>query len=187
MLRLALTAHRNARARELLRRPEILSIIDYSLPSTQPRFWVFDLDTSRLLYKEIIAHGRGTGGNRARYFSNRHGSKQSSIGLFTTAGTYYGRNGYSLYLHGQEAGFNDEAYERTIVMHGAWYVSKAFAREHGRLGRSWGCPALRKAVSREVIDRIKGGTALFIYYPDEEWLATSAFLAPETDDPLSGR
>ena len=72
-------------------------------------------------------------------------------------------------------------------MHGAWYVSKAFAREHGRLGRSWGCPALRKAVSREVIDRIKGGTALFIYYPDEEWLATSAFLAPETDDPLSGR
>lgn len=178
VLDLALTAHANAEQEGLLKRPELLTVIDYSLPSTEPRLWVFDLEASSLLYKELVAHGRGTGENWAEEFSNREGSKQSSLGLFTTAGTYYGRNGYSLYLHGHEKGINHRAYERTIVMHGAWYVNRAFARKHGRLGRSWGCPALPQSVSREVIDQIKDGTALFVYYPDEEWLESSPFLAP---------
>jgi hypothetical protein len=186
ILRLALTAQREALREGLVERPDILSVIDYSLPSTTPRFWVFDLERAKLLYRELIAHGRGTGENWARAFSNRHGSKQSSLGLFATAGTYYGRNGYSLYLHGLEAEVNDNAYDRTIVMHGAWYVSKEFARKHGRLGRSWGCPALRQAVSREVIDRIKNGSALFIYYPDRRWLARSGFLSTAPAGP-SGR
>ena len=187
VLELALTARSNAQEEGLLKRPEILTIIDYSLPSTEPRFWVFDLEHSTLLHKELVAHGRNTGENWARAFSNQLGSKQSSLGLFTTAGTYYGRNGYSLYLHGLEKGVNDRAFERTIVMHGAWYVGKSFARKHGRLGRSWGCPALRQGISREVIDQIKGGSALFVYYPDEKWLGSSEFLSPASSSRVTSK
>jgi hypothetical protein len=177
VLRLALNARSYAEQKGLLERPEILTVIDYSLPSTEQRLWIFDLAKPVLLYRELVAHGMGTGENFAETFSNRSGSKQSSLGLFTTAGTYYGRNGYSLYLHGQEPGVNDLAFERTIVMHGAWYVSESFVREHGRLGRSWGCPALSTEVSDEIIDLIKDGTALFAYSPDEVWLASSEFLS----------
>jgi len=187
ILELALTARSNAEEEGLLKRPEILTVIDYSLPSTEPRFWVFDLKHSTLLHRELVAHGRNTGENWARAFSNRLGSKQSSLGLFTTAGTYYGRNGYSLYLHGLEEGVNDKAFERTIVMHGAWYVNRAFAREHGRLGRSWGCPALRQGISREVIDQIKGGSALFVYYPDKRWLGSSEFLDPASSSRVTSK
>jgi hypothetical protein len=154
----------------------VLTVIDYSLPSTVPRLWVFDLATGRLLFHELVAHGKHTGENRAREFSNRHGSKQSSLGLFLTAGTYHGRNGYSLKLHGLEEGVNHNAWDRTIVLHGAWYVSEEFAGRHGRLGRSWGCPAVPRDVAQELIDTIKDGTYLFIYYPDADWLERSEFI-----------
>ena len=96
--------------------------------------------------------------------------------MFVTEGTYVGRNGYSLRLTGLDRGFNDRAHERAIVVHGAPYVSDAFAQTNGRLGRSWGCPALREPIAREVIDRVKGGSLLFAYYPDPAWLASSAYL-----------
>lgn len=154
-----------------LRDEPILVVIDYALPSTAKRMWVFDRSRPQLLYHVLVAHGMGTGENRALAFSNREGSKQSSLGLFRTAETYRGRNGYSLRLDGLDPGVNDRARERTIVIHGAWYVSRDFVEEHGRLGRSWGCPALERGISRDVIDTIKNGAALFISAEDPRWLA----------------
>ena len=153
-----------------------LAVIDYSLASTTPRLWVFDLDNNTLLFRELVAHGQGTGENMARAFSNRNGSHQSSLGLFRTAGTYQGNNGYSLRMEGLEPGTNDAAMERAIVMHGAPYVSAQNAQKQGRLGRSWGCPALRPEVAKQVIDSLKNGQMIFSYYPDSNWLARSPFL-----------
>jgi len=133
------------------------------------------VDKGRLLFQELVAHGRNSGEGTARHFSNVEGSKMSSLGLYQTADTYYGNNGYSLRLRGLDAGFNDRALDRAIVMHGAPYVSEAIAAHLGRLGRSWGCPAVRTEVARGVIDTLKGGALLFAYYPDSKWLADSAF------------
>jgi hypothetical protein len=152
-----------------------LAVIDYSLPSTQPRLWVFDLARGKLLFQELVAHGRNTGEARAERFSNVEGSKMSSLGLFQATETYYGSNGYSLRLRGLDPGFNDNALVRAIVMHGAPYVSAAIAERVGRLGRSWGCPAVRPEVARTVIDTLKGGALLFAYYPDRKWLAESPY------------
>lgn len=159
--------------------PNTLTVIDYSRPSTEKRLWVFDLRSRRLLYQELVAHGQGSGENMAVTFSNDTDSHRSSLGLFVTGDPYVGKNGYSLRLDGLEDGINDRARERGIVMHGAPYVSADFAQLHGRLGRSWGCPALREAVARDVIDRVKGGGLLFVYYPDPEWLESSKYLACE--------
>jgi hypothetical protein len=156
--------------------PSTLTVIDYSKPSTEKRLWVFDLRSRALLYEELVAHGRGSGDNFATAFSNDPQSHQSSLGLFETAETYSGKNGYSLRLKGLEAGFNDKALARAIVMHGAAYVSQEFAKSQGRLGRSWGCPALREPVAREIIDRIRGNGLVFAYYPDRKWLSSSRFL-----------
>jgi len=153
-----------------------LTVIDYSRPSTEKRLWVFDLHTRELLFEELVAHGRGSGDNLATSFSNEDESHQSSLGLFRTDDTYVGKNGYSLRLRGLDAGFNDRAYDRAIVMHGAPYVSDAFARAQGRLGRSWGCPALREGIAREVIDTVKGSGLVFAYYPDPAWLSASKYL-----------
>ena len=156
--------------------PTTLTVIDYSKPSAEKRLWVFDLRSHALLYEELVAHGKGSGDNFARAFSNNPESHQSSLGLFETRDTYSGKNGYSLRLKGLDAGFNDRALERAIVMHGAPYVSEQAVKSLGRLGRSWGCPALRPAVAHEVIDRIRGNGLLFAYYPDQKWLASSKFL-----------
>jgi hypothetical protein len=156
--------------------PPTLTVIDYSKPSTAKRLWVFDMATREMLYEELVAHGQGTGENFARLFSNEAESHRSSVGLFVTGEPYVGKNGYSLRLDGIDKGFNDNARERAIVIHGAPYVSDAFARTHGRLGRSWGCPAVGEAVARPLIDRIKGGGLVFAYYPDREWLRTSRYV-----------
>lgn len=153
-----------------------LAVIDYSRPSTEPRLWVFDLGPPQLLFDEYVAHGRGSGENFAQHFSNDDGSLQSSLGLFTTAETYEGDNGYSLRMDGLEPGVNDHARPRLLVMHGAWYVDPLLALKQGRLGRSYGCPALRPQVARGVIDSLKQGQLLFAYYPDRQWLAHSRFL-----------
>jgi hypothetical protein len=150
-----------------------LAFIDYSRPSTKPRLWVFDLRSNRLLFEEVVAHGRGSGENLARVFSNVSGSHASSLGLFLTRDTYQGRNGYSLRMEGLEPGINDAAMERAIVMHGASYVDPLFASKQGRLGRSLGCPAVREAVARGVIDVLKDGQFVFAYYPDADWLGRS--------------
>ena len=159
----ALDAVEAARARGISGREDLLTVIDYSLPSTKPRLWVLDLANGKVLFRELVAHGQGSGGNYATRFSNLPDSHQSSLGLFLTAGTYTGGNGYSLKLRGLESGVNDLAESRYIVMHGAWYVSPEHARTHGRIGRSWGCPALPKETAGPVIDTIKDGSFLFVY------------------------
>jgi hypothetical protein len=175
VLDLGLQAYQCGRALGVIDRP-LLTIIDYSLPSTERRLWVIDVARKRVLFNELVAHGENSGENLAVAFSNRAGSRQSSLGLFRTDDTYEGQHGLSLRLSGLEPGVNDRARERRIVMHGADYVSDAFAAERGRLGRSWGCPALPAGVHARVIDRIRGGSAVFAYYPDQEWLQSSRFL-----------
>jgi hypothetical protein len=176
VLDLALAAASCATQSLDVKRPSLLTIIDYSRPSTQTRLWVIDLAKRRPLFKELVAHGRGSGDDRATRFSNDLGSHQSSLGLFLTGETYVGSNGYSLRLDGLEPGINDRARERAIVMHGAPYVNAGTARAIGRLGRSWGCPALSLGVARDVIDVIKGGSLVFAYYPDRSWQQASRFL-----------
>ena len=175
-LTLALSAIRCAVTSGDIEMPKTLTLIDYSKPSVEPRLWVYDLATGKMLFKELVAHGKNTGDNMATSFSDTLNSRQSSIGLFVTDDTYVGSNGYSLRLDGLEPGFNTHARERAIVMHGAPYVSTQFASAQGRIGRSWGCPALREAVARQVIDTIRGGGVIFSYYPDQAWLKSSRFL-----------
>ena len=153
-----------------------LAVIDYSRPSTEKRLWVFDLERRILLFEELVAHGRNSGDDRSRVFSNRPGSLQTSLGLFRTGDTYEGRHGPSLRLGGLEAGTNDRALERAIVIHGASYVSAAGVRRLGRLARSWGCPAVRAEIAPRLIAAIKDGQLLFAYYPDPGWLRRSRFL-----------
>ena len=150
-----------------------LAVIDYSLPSTTRRLWVFDVQAGKLLHHELVAHGRGSGDNYATSFSNAADSHQTSLGLFRTGETYIGGNGYSLRLDGLEPGVNDNARARAIVMHGAWYVDPAVVAQQGRLGRSYGCPALRQQVARVVIDELKDRNLLFSYADDAAWLQRS--------------
>ena len=147
-----------------------LAVIDYSRPSTEKRLWVFDLASDRLLYREYVAHGSGSGDNFARHFSNNEGSYQTSLGLFRTAETYIGKNGYSLRMDGLDPGFNDNARPRAIVMHGAWYANPDLIHTQGRLGRSQGCPALREQIAKVVIDDLKQRNLVFAYADDATWL-----------------
>jgi hypothetical protein len=182
VLRLALDASNRAANEGLVKRSELLTVIDYSIPSTQPRLFVFDLHAKCLLFRELVAHGKNSGENLAKRFSNLPASLETSLGLFVTGNTYYGSNGYSLQLVGLEKGVNDLALERSIVMHGAAYVNEATARALGRIGRSWGCPAVRKEVAPKIIDTIKGGSPIFAYYPDSKWLSSSSFLTSSASE-----
>jgi hypothetical protein len=176
VLRLAIDAADHAAHQGLIKRQNLLTVIDYSLPSTEPRLFVFDLAAHKLLFRELCAHGKNSGDNMANFFSNEPGSEATSLGLFVTADTYNGSNGYSLRLRGLEEGINDMAFDRAIVMHGAYYVSSEAIRALGRLGRSWGCPAIPVGAAKKVIDTIRGGSAVFAYYPEKRWLTASAFL-----------
>jgi hypothetical protein len=153
-----------------------LAVIDYSLPSTEPRLWVFDLKKRKLLFHELVAHGRNSGENMAVNFSNQNESFATSLGLYRTQSSYVGQNGYSLRMEGLEPGFNDNAFDRAIVIHGAPYVSPVLARVNGRIGRSLGCPAVRPAIAHRLIDSMKNGQLLFSYYPDQRWLKSSAYI-----------
>ncbi|MDQ6803309.1 MAG: murein L,D-transpeptidase catalytic domain family protein [Acidobacteriota bacterium] len=176
VLRMALDAAGSAAERGLLPRRNLLTVIDYSLPSSQQRMFVFDLIEKKLLFHELVAHGKSSGGDVAGFFSNEPGSEATSLGLFVTQDTYIGHNGYSLRLRGLEAGVNDMASERAIVLHGAYYVSREAIRVLGRLGRSWGCPAVRSEIAQKLIDTIRGGSAIFAYYPEKSWLSNSVYL-----------
>jgi hypothetical protein len=153
-----------------------LAVIDFSLPSSEPRLWIFDLAKQTLLLEDFVAHGQKSGDNYATHFSNILGSHQSSIGLFRTQESYYGRHGYSLRMDGLEPGVNDRARDRAIVIHAADYVDPAWIERQGRIGRSQGCPAVRPEIAEVVVDSLKGGQFMFKYYPDQEWLASSAYL-----------
>lgn len=139
----------------------LLTVIDYGLPSRMRRLWVIDLATDSVLAHELVAHGKNSGGDIATRFSNRRGSNQSSLGTFVTGNTYHGKHGLSLRLHGLDAGINDAAFDRAIVIHGAAYVRESIVPQLGRLGRSQGCPALSTEVAPRIIDLIKQGTVVY--------------------------
>ena len=148
-----------------------LAIIDYTLPSRQQRLWVVDLEAQKLLFEEHVAHGQKSGHDIPTAFSDRNGSHQTSLGLFYTDATYHGGNGYSLKLHGLSNGFNESAMRRLIVMHGAAYVDPRAAVRMGRLGRSWGCPAVRVEIAKPMIDALKGGNFIYSHGPGTEALS----------------
>jgi hypothetical protein len=152
---------------------DIVTIIDFSLPSTEKRLFILDLRNQQILYHTFVAHGKNTGVNMATKFSNNKGSNQSSLGLYRTGESYQGKHGYSLRLDGLENGFNDNARSRAVVMHSASYVSESFIKRHGRLGRSWGCPAVPVEFSKDIIDLIKGGSCLYIYADDINYMEHS--------------
>ena len=175
VLKLALTAYDRVNDRGLVRNQK-LTVVDYSKGSNQPRLWVLDLQNNTVRFKEYVTHGKNSGLNMARSFSNKPGSLKSSIGTFLTRGTYVGREGYSLRLKGLERGVNDNAERRSVIVHGARYASPKVIPNLGRLGRSWGCFAVTLEHIRPLIDAIKGGSVLFAYYPDSGWLKHSRFL-----------
>jgi hypothetical protein len=154
----------------------VLTVIDYSLPSDSPRFFIIDINKGSILYKSLVAHGRNSGANYAVSFSNRKGSHKSSIGFFVTGETYYGKHGLSLRLNGLERNINDNAMGRAVVIHAASYVNEEFIKRYGRLGRSYGCPALPKENYENIVNTIKDKTCVFIYYPDREYLAESEII-----------
>jgi hypothetical protein len=155
---------------------KLITIIDFSKSSDVERFFVIDLENKKTLFRTLVAHGRNSGEEKAESFSNDAESLKSCLGFFLTAETYYGKHGYSLSLDGLESGINDNARTRLIVIHGAEYVSRDYIKKYGRLGRSWGCPALPSSISKDVIDKISGGTCLFIYGNDPDYLWKSKIL-----------
>lgn len=157
-------------------RNNILTIIDYSLPSNEKRLWVFDLKEKKLLFYTYVSHGIKSGTLETNYFSNKYNSKASSIGVYKTEKAYYGREGLSLRLDGLEASFNDNASNRSVVMHGGWYVDEQFIKRYGRPGRSWGCPALPLSLYQPIINTIKDSSLLVAYYPSDAWFGKSKFL-----------
>jgi len=144
---------------------DILTLVDYSLSSKVNRLWVIDLKSNIILFQSLVSHGRNSGNEFAAKFSDKPESYQSSLGLYVTGETYYGKHGYSLRLDGLDKGINSNARARAIVVHGADYVSEKFAQQNGRLGRSLGCLALSQELTKEVIDTIKDKSCLFVYYP----------------------
>lgn len=173
-LKSALHAYQIANAKHLVKKP-MLTVIDYSLPSSKQRMWVFDLRKQQLLLNTFVAHGQNSGMNVPNHFSNRPSSKSSSLGTYITKDTYSGHNGVSLNLQGLERGFNDNALSRRVVIHGAWYMEPSFIHSTGRAGRSWGCPAVAKSIAPKLINCIKGGSVVFAYYPDSTYLNRSNF------------
>jgi hypothetical protein len=155
----------------------VLSIVDFTQPSNQKRLYVIDLMARKLLFNTYVSHGRNSGDLVAKQFSNINSSEQSSIGFYQTMNTYHGKHGLSLKLKGLEKDFNDNAFDRSIVFHGADYVCEDFIRKTGRLGRSQGCPAVSNDLSTPIIQAIKGGSCLFLYYPDQTYLTKSPFLS----------
>ncbi|PZO30690.1 MAG: hypothetical protein DCF13_02300 [Flavobacteriaceae bacterium] len=149
---------------------DILTLIDFSKSSNTKRLWVIDLTTNEVLFNTLVAHGKNTGEEFANYFSNKAESFQSSLGFYATAEVYIGKHGLSLRLDGLQKGLNDKARERAVVVHGADYVSESFIKNHKRLGRSQGCPALPVEMNKKIINVIKERSCLFIYHPSKSSL-----------------
>jgi hypothetical protein len=160
-----------------LQNPDIVTIADYSQSSNKKRLYVIDLKNRKLLFNTYVAHGRNTGDEYAKSFSNKEGSLKSSLGFYVTEEPIVGSHtGFALMISGVEKGFNDNATKRAIIIHAAEYVTENFIRKFGRLGRSLGCPALPPELNKPIIETIKGGTCLFIYNPDTKYIASSSLL-----------
>lgn len=176
IFKIALNGLRNI---DNLKKRNIITIVDFSKPSSEKRFVVIDLDLRRVLFTCYVAHGKNSGTDLATSFSNRSESLMSSLGFYVTGETYSGKHGYSLRLDGLEKGINDNARSRDLVIHGADYVSEAYIAKYGRLGRSWGCPALPATISKQVIDLISEGSCIFIYADDKFYRENSLFWISE--------
>lgn len=163
-------------AAHLLQKNNLLTIIDYSKPSSQKRLFVLDMETGNVLFNSLVSHGRNSGYNYATAFSNKPASNKTSLGFYITLNTYHGGNGYSLKLKGCERGINDKAFGRAIVLHGADYVSENFVQKRGYLGRSYGCPAVPKSLNKKIIDVIKEGSCMFLYHPSKIYSSQSEIL-----------
>ena len=150
------------RSKKIPANKSILSIVDFSKSSRQKRLWIIDLKSEKLLYHTLVAHGQGSGNDLATIFSDKLNSHQSSLGFYVTGNTYFGKHGLSLKLHGMDAGYNTNAYQRAIVVHGADYVSNDFIKRQGRLGRSHGCPAVPAELNDKIVNLIKNKTVLYI-------------------------
>lgn len=172
----AMLGYNVLKAKHKLANDKILSIIDFSLPSGKKRLFVVDVKNYKLLFVTYVAHGKNTGLDKALYFSNDPESNKSSVGFYTTLATYSGVHGYSLRLQGQEIGFNNNALERDIVMHSANYVDESIVKSQGYIGRSLGCPALSPAIYKQIIDKIKNGSCLFVYGNDNKYIINSKLL-----------
>lgn len=170
---------------EKLGNDRIITIIDFSKPSTAKRLFIIDLVAQKVLFNTHVAHGMNSGSLYAKKFSNTPESFMSSLGFYKTENTYHGGNGLSLRLKGLEKGINDKALERDIVMHGADYVSEKLIRSQGFLGRSWGCPSVPLKYTKSIIEKIKGGSCLFIYSPDKKYIAQSKPLQYSKNDQLA--
>lgn len=155
---------------------KIISIIDFSLPSSKKRLFILDVKNYKVIFNTYVAHGLNSGKEYANNFSNIPETNKSSLGFYVTTDTYLGKNGYSLHLRGLESGINDNAVKRDIVMHGAEYVSENYIRNQGYIGRSWGCPAVPYALHKPIIDKIKNGTCLFIFSPNAAYFKRSKIL-----------
>jgi len=154
----------------------IVSIIDFSLPSSEKRFYILDLKNYRLLFNTYVAHGKNSGREKANSFSNKPKSHKSSPGFYKTLDSYFGSNGFSLKLQGLERGINDNAFKRAIIIHGADYVNPHYIKTQGFIGRSEGCPAVMENEAEPIINTIKNGTCLFIYNPQKSYQQQSSIL-----------
>jgi len=174
---LALKGLRKLESNGKLHNPDIVTIADYSQSSNRKRLYVIDLKNKKLLFNTYVAHGRNTGTEYAKYFSNDEGSFKSSLGFYVTDRPITGSHtGFALMINGVEKGFNDHAVRRAIIIHAAAYATENFIKRYGRLGRSQGCPALPPELNKPIIERIKGGTCLFIYNPDTKYICSSSLL-----------
>jgi hypothetical protein len=153
-----------------------LTVMDFELSANIRRMWVLDLVKHKIVVHELVSHGRNSGEEYATSFSNQHESFKSSLGFYVTGMNYMGKNDYSLRLHGVEEGFNDNAFDRGIVMHGAEYVCNKYICNNKRLGRSQGCPAVPQKINKWLINTIQNGSCLFIYYPDKHYLKSSEII-----------
>jgi len=154
----------------------IISIADFSEPSSKKRLFIIDLKNYKILFNTYVAHGQNSGREYADNFSNRPESLQSSPGFYVTKETYTGSHGMSLRLEGEEQGINDNALNRGIVMHAAAYVNESLAKGRGFIGRSWGCPAVAPELHQAIINKIKNGTCLFLYTPNKNYISSSRIL-----------
>jgi hypothetical protein len=178
---MALSGYKSLCSKGLVNRDSLITIIDYTLPSSEERFFVINLNRNKVIYKTLVAHGRNSGELHATRFSNKAQSHQSALGFYITGAPYEGGQGYSMQLAGVDTGFNDNARVRSIVIHGARYATLQYIKQYGRLGRSFGCPALPPDLNHVIIDCIRDGSVLFSYYPDDDYLQGSVVLGSVTE------
>ena len=155
---------------------QILSIIDYRQASTKKRLYVVDIQRKKLLYNTWVAHGINNGMLYATHFSNRPNSRQASLGFYRTGESYSGKFGYAMRLDGLERNFNHNARRRSIVMHSDPMIDAGYIAKLNMLSRSWGCPAVSADIHKPLINLIRNGSCLFIYYNDINYLNNSLYL-----------